>query len=33
MKMFFSSKPGAVKPDEEAYYDLPNRSGESGTLY
>ena len=23
----------AVKPDEEAYYDLPNRSGESGTLY
>jgi cellobiose phosphorylase len=23
----------AVKLDEEAYYDLPNRSGESGTLY
>src|ERR1039458_5048222 len=23
----------AVKPDEEAYYDLPNRSAESGTLY
>ena len=23
----------AVKPDEEAYYDLPNRSSESGTLY
>jgi cellobiose phosphorylase len=23
----------AVKPDEEAYYDLPNRSGESATLY
>jgi cyclic beta-1,2-glucan synthetase len=23
----------AVKPDEDAYYDLPNRSGESGTLY
>jgi cellobiose phosphorylase len=23
----------AVKPDEEAYYDLPNRSEESATLY
>jgi len=23
----------AVKPDEEAYYDLPDRSAESGTLY
>ena len=23
----------AVKPEEEAYYDLPNRSAESGTLY
>jgi cyclic beta-1,2-glucan synthetase len=23
----------AVKPDEEAYYDLPDRSSESGTLY
>lgn len=23
----------AVKPDEEAYYDLPNQAAESGTLY
>jgi cellobiose phosphorylase len=28
---FLESRP--VKPDEEAYYDLPNRSEESGTLY
>ena len=28
---FLEARP--VKPDEEAYYDLPNRSEESGTLY
>src|SRR3989339_898939 len=28
---FLESRP--VKPDEEAYYDLPNRSEESATLY
>jgi len=28
---FLESRP--VKPEEEAYYDLPNRSEESGTLY
>ncbi len=28
---FLTSRP--VKPDEEAFYDLPNRSDETGTLY
>ena len=28
---FLEARP--VKPEEEAYYDLPNRSEESGTLY
>ena len=28
---FLESRP--IKPDEEAYYDLPNRSDESATLY
>jgi len=28
---FLEARP--VKPDEDAYYDLPNRSEESGTLY
>jgi len=28
---FLDGRP--VKPEEEAYYDLPNRSGESATLY
>jgi len=28
---FLEARP--VKPEEEAYYDLPNRSAESGTLY
>ena len=28
---FLEGRP--VRPDEEAYYDLPNRSEESGTLY
>ncbi|MDO8545377.1 MAG: glucoamylase family protein [Opitutaceae bacterium] len=28
---FLAGRP--VKPDEEAYYDLPNRAEESGTLY
>ena len=30
---FRSSKAGPVKPEEEAYYDLPHRSEESATLY
>jgi cellobiose phosphorylase len=29
--LFLEARP--VKPDEEAYYDLPNRSDESATLY
>ena len=28
---FLEARP--IKPEEEAYYDLPNRSGESDTLY
>ena len=28
---FLEARP--VKPDEEAYYDLPNRAEETGTLY
>jgi len=28
---FLEARP--VKPEEDAYYDLPNRSEESGTLY
>ncbi len=31
-KLFFLDG-RAVKPEEESYYDLPNRSEESGTLY
>ena len=31
MVSFLEARP--VKPEEEAYYDLPNRSDDSGTLY